>query len=521
MSLPKLRVLVPLAITTVALFAGVAVALTTYLLISRHVEENAEAETRRLAATLSRALVQPVLRNDIWQGYQLLKAASEAVAEPSASERIELLVIDLDNHVLVSPTPRQYPTGAHVSALPPTMARAAREVASSAKQGLIRATAPGEPSLILGTPILSEEGEVLAILLASHPLGISRAQRQAVLRQLSLLGLIAVLLVALAGGALGVRLTAPLDQLREAIQRAPRRPQFPPQNESVALERLSGRRDEIGDLARTFGDLLDQIAASQELERHVLEAERLASIGQLSAGIAHEVNNPLGGMLAAIENRRLRGSLDETTKNTLALLERGLRQIHESIQALLNEARREQRLLAPEDIHDLELLLKAEADHLHCRLDWRVEAPAGCNLPAVAVRQIVLNLALNALHAAGEDGAVNIGSELHGSEWQIGVTNTGLALDHARFARQCQGPESRHDGRTGLGLWITSRLLRTLGGRLELRQPTPPWQTELAAILPAPPTAPSSPIDRKPPDTSAGRSRPEGSHAPGNDLSNT
>ncbi|MFN3630895.1 MAG: hypothetical protein ACK4XK_12705, partial [Casimicrobiaceae bacterium] len=309
---PKLRVLVPVAMTTVALVSGIAVALTTYWLIGRYVEENAEAETRRLAATLARALAQPVLRNDLWQAYRLLKAASDAVAEPEVGERIELIVLDLDGHVLVSPTPRQYPSGAHVSTLPPTMAAAAREVASSTQREPIRVTAPAEPSQVLGTPVLSEEGELLAVLLASHPLGISRSQRQAVVRQLSLLGLIAVILIALGGAVLGIRLTAPLDELREAMRRAPRRPQFPPQNASVTLESLSGRRDEIGDLARTFGDLLDQIAASQELERHVLEAERLASIGQLSAGMAHEVNNPLGGMLAAIENRRLRGNLDET-----------------------------------------------------------------------------------------------------------------------------------------------------------------------------------------------------------------
>ncbi|MFN3630338.1 MAG: sensor histidine kinase, partial [Casimicrobiaceae bacterium] len=251
------------------------------------------------------------------------------------------------------------------------------------------------------------------------------------------------------------------------------------------------------------------------------EAERLASIGQLSAGMAHEVNNPLGGMLAAIENRRLRGNLDETTQNTLALLERGLRQIHESVQALLNEARREQRLLAPEDVHDLELLLKPEADHLRCRLDWCVEAPAGCNLPAVAVRQIVLNLALNALHAAGVNGAVRIWSERHGSEWHIGVANTGLRLDENRLAKQCQGPESHDGGRRGLGLWITSRLLRTLGGRLELRQPVPPWQTELLAILPAPPAAQPTELDRQHPEHSAAAPHTEIVHRPRHDHNST
>ena len=59
------RLKVPIALMAVALVSGILVAATTYMLVDRHVEENAEAETRRLAGTLARALAQPVLRNDV------------------------------------------------------------------------------------------------------------------------------------------------------------------------------------------------------------------------------------------------------------------------------------------------------------------------------------------------------------------------------------------------------------------------------------------------------------------------
>jgi len=63
-------------------------------------------------------------------------------------------------------------------------------------------------------------------------------------------------------------------------------------------------------------------------------------------------------MLASIQNRRLRGAFDEATARTLGVLERGLHQVHETVQALLNEARSEQRPLRADDLHDLELLLR-------------------------------------------------------------------------------------------------------------------------------------------------------------------
>ncbi|MDZ4236789.1 MAG: ATP-binding protein, partial [Hydrogenophaga sp.] len=154
--------------------------------------------------------------------------------------------------------------------------------------------------------------------------------------------------------------------------------------------------------------------------------------------------------------------------------------IHETLQALLNEARREQRSLQVDDLHDLELLLRPEAEHLQCALRWQVAPPTGHDLPAVAVRQVVLNLTLNALAAAGKRGQVQAWSESSDTHWQVCVANTGPALDQVRLDALTHGTERSADGRLGLGLWITARILHTLGGRLNLRAPLPP---ELPTVL--------------------------------------
>lgn len=60
--------------------------------------------------------------------------------------------------------------------------------------------------------------------------------------------------------------------------------------------------------------MLTELRAKQALEKHLAQSDRLAALGRLSAGIAHEVNNPLGGMLNAISNHRRAGEVDARTE---------------------------------------------------------------------------------------------------------------------------------------------------------------------------------------------------------------
>jgi signal transduction histidine kinase len=490
------RIKVPLALTGVALLSGVLVALTTYMLVDRHVEANAEAETQRLTGALARALVDPMLRNDVWRAFQAVRAAqaptSARPGQAADAAAVQVVVLDAQGHVFAAPSPRRHPLGQHYSTLPEPLAGAARRVLSATPPVAARIAARDGGPLVLAEPIVGNEDALLGIVLASHPSALTEAQRASVVRQLVVLGAMAMALVALAGAALGLRMTLPLARLRSAMQAAPR----PATGEaavgadgSVALAEVCRRRDELGELGRSFAQMLQQIQAQQELERHMLEAERLASVGQLSAGIAHEVNNPLGGMLAAIENRRLRGGLDEASERTLALLERGLRQIHSTTQALLHEARSGQHALAEADLQDVALLLRPEADHARCVLEWQLPMPTRAGLAAAPVRQVLLNLTLNAIAAAGRGGRVRASGSEDALGWSLHVANTGAALDEQRLASLIQGLERSGDGRLGLGLWITARVLHTHRGTLTVGFPQPPFTTEVVAAFRWPPAA--------------------------------
>lgn len=467
------RLKVPLALTAVALLSGVLVALTTYALVDRYVEANAEAEAQRMAATLARALVQPVLRSDVWQAYQTVQAATWQAAD-SAGEPLQVVVLDARGQVFVSPSPRVYPLGLHSSELPESMAQAARRVFDASPFAAVQVRGSEQGTLVAAQPILDQEESLLGVVVAHYPSSLTEPQRRAVVGRLVALGALAMAAVALLGGVVGLRMTAPLERLRMAMQAAPQR------DVRADVVEITRRTDEVGQLARAFSSMMGEIAAKRELERHMLQAERMASIGQLTASIAHEVNNPLGGMFAAIENRRLRGALDEPTTRTLALLERGLHHIHDTVQALLNEARSETHALTDADLNDLDVLLRPEAEHAHCRLDWDVTAPVQAVLPAVPVRQVILNLTLNAIAAAGSRGRVRVWTRDMPDAWQVLVANSGSVLSEAQLAELVHGRERSSQGRLGLGVWITARILHTLGGSLRLDM-HPDFATTLVA----------------------------------------
>ena len=472
------RLKVPLALGLVALAAGIAVATTTYLLVYRYVEANAVAQAHRLARTLARSLAPAVLANDVWQAYQTVRASSLATT-PGAVPSVQVWVIDAQDTVFVALDPQGYPLGTPASRLPAPLAAAARWIGEQRPESSYLREDEASNTLIVAERLIGEEEALLGGVIVQQERAISRAQAREVAERLALLGSIAIITVAAIGWFGGRRMIQPLEKLRASMRAAPT------SNVRPAVAEVSRLNDEVGELGTAFLGMMDEIDAKRRLEREMLNAERMASIGRLTAGIAHEVNNPLGGMLAAIANRRLRGGVDEATERTLALLERGLQQIHSTVSALLNEARRELHELRDDDVHDLYLLLHPEARNLDCALDWRVQVPVDCKLPSVPVRQVLLNLTLNAIAAAGTGGRVRVLTDQGDGQWRVRVANTGAALSPARFAQLLEAQPGGDDGRTGLGLWITARILHTVGGRLELAAaPADGFATELIASFP-------------------------------------
>lgn len=478
-----LRWLVPLAMLGVALVGGTVVVAVTFVVLDQTMRANAEQEASRLVHTLSRALVEPVLRRDVWQVYQLVRAAGSGTPDALS----EIVVID-DDRILAAAQPLRFPIGAHVSTLPAAWQDVARTAAQSGMETERVDTIPGPGTLVMATPIVAEEGTVLGVVLAVHGTGLSTQQRRALAQRLGLIGLLTLAAVALGGAVLGWRLTRPITALRDSMAQVESQGlAMAVQGPSAALKGLLHRRDEVGDLARAYVAMLRRLEHQRQLERHLLETERLARVGQLSAALAHEINNPIGGLLAALENRRLRGGIDAHSARTFDVIERGLHHLVQTVGAVLNEARAGQHPMGAADLRDVYTLLDPVCQRAGVTLQWQLSPPAG-PVPAVAARQVLLNLGLNAVQAAGRGGRVGMWALDRADAWHVSIGNTGAALAAEDFDALLGGRQWHADERAGLGLWVSARLVADAGGQLRLAA-HPEWATVIEVAFPSHPAA--------------------------------
>ncbi|MGT2490328.1 histidine kinase dimerization/phospho-acceptor domain-containing protein [Cupriavidus basilensis] len=193
----------------------------------------------------------------------------------------------------------------------------------------------------------------------------------------------------------------------------------------IAKEVTPAGKDEIGVLSASFKDMLHGLDEKERLEQEMVTAERLAAVGRVSTGIAHEINNPLGGMLNAVDTLATHGNPDAFTKKTLGLLERGLNQIRTTVGALLVEARLDSPAMTQADWQDLETLITPQVHERAGALVWDVTIGQPIPLPSHLVRQLVLNLLLNAVKAVRDGGHIWFEARIEGATLEMAVANDG------------------------------------------------------------------------------------------------
>lgn len=224
---------------------------------------------------------------------------------------------------------------------------------------------------------------------------------------------------------------------------------------------------EAGRLAAAFDLMAARLAERERLAARLAEQEQAALLGRLAATVAHEVRNPLAGMLTAIETARRFGADAAVREEALGLLERGLRQIEGVVTATLavHRGEAEPRPLAASDLDDLRLLLAPEARRRRVRLDWQVALPDPCAVDALPVRQALLNLLLNAVAASPAGACVALAARREGDGGLlIEVRDEAGGLPAEARARLGQGGGA---GR-GIGLEVVMAQLGRLDGRIEV-----------------------------------------------------
>lgn len=232
------------------------------------------------------------------------------------------------------------------------------------------------------------------------------------------------------------------------------------------------------------------VTTEQEMLRRTLRAERLAAVGTMAAGLAHEVRNPLNSAALQLQVLRRRLARGDSTPASLdgvaALVEDEIRRLERLVSDFLSFARPRPLDLQPTDLAELgrgvvELLgPEAEAAHVEMKMEIAGDL-APLRIDSERIRQVLQNLVRNALEAMPEGGVLTIRARVTAGHVEIDVADTGLGFGQdvpvfdAFFTTKSKG--------TGLGLSIVHRIVTDHGGTVRVR--SRPGDTCFTISLPA------------------------------------
>lgn len=241
------------------------------------------------------------------------------------------------------------------------------------------------------------------------------------------------------------------------------------------------KRDEIGILANSFNEMTKRLS---EAQRQVYQSQKLAAVGQLAAGVAHEINNPLTGVLSYGSFLLKRAEDKPEFKEDLEVIVRETKRCREIVKGLLDFARQ-----SPPEKHACDITEIVEravrivqtqlaAHRVELRKNLRTDLPR-ILADANQLQQVIVNLLLNANDAIGKEcGTITLATNLERSGGttqarargvEISVSDTGCGIPAADLQRifdpffSTKGPKG-----TGLGLAVAWGIIEEHNGRIEV-----------------------------------------------------
>jgi PAS domain S-box-containing protein len=215
------------------------------------------------------------------------------------------------------------------------------------------------------------------------------------------------------------------------------------------------------------------ITETKRLEQQIRNSEKLASVGKLAAGVAHEINNPLGGILNCLYNLR-KGTVPAARgEEYLASMEDGLRRVQKIVRQLLDFSQQHDPELGATDINAVVERVLMLASHALTTNQIQLVRDLGEALPPLLVdrhmiEQVLMNLVLNAVQATKGGGAVTIRTRLSEGGCVVLVEDTGCGIPSSVLPRIFDPfftTKGTGEG-TGLGLSVSLGIVERHGGQI-------------------------------------------------------
>ena len=285
-----------------------------------------------------------------------------------------------------------------------------------------------------------------------------------------IIGLTAALLVA--GFAiillLSRRFISPITQLANTMEQA--------RGDYLALRVDVKGHDELAVLGERFNSMIERISqANEELKKtheKLVQSEKLASVGILAAGVAHEINNPLGGIFNCLQMLRQNSDNPTLRAKYLDLVNEGLDKIENTVSKLLWMSRKAEH--TPVDMN-----IRNSVDSVYAFLEYKLKKGKVTFDNAVPedlrfmfdvhdFEQLLLNLFINAIHAMKDGGLLEVGGHREDSKLTIEVSDSGCGIeseDVSKIFDPFFTTKPVGEG-TGLGLWLTYEIIKNYNGEI-------------------------------------------------------
>jgi two-component system sensor histidine kinase PilS (NtrC family) len=239
----------------------------------------------------------------------------------------------------------------------------------------------------------------------------------------------------------------------------------------VSISPLRTGQNQASGFVFNFQDLTEL----RRLEREIVTKERMAALGRLSAGIAHEIRQPLTAMTGALKELARLAPLEDDDKKLVQIVSRESQRLNQIITDFLDYAREKTYAFADVDMAALieETLLLLDRDASRSG-KYRIERKFAvrhlrARADRDAMKQVFWNLCNNALRAMPDGGVLSVGLEAAGQEWvRISIRDTGIGIDPRASARIFEPFQSGFAGGTGLGLAIVYQILQAHRGRVRV-----------------------------------------------------
>ena len=216
------------------------------------------------------------------------------------------------------------------------------------------------------------------------------------------------------------------------------------------------------------------------LQRRARQAERLAELGTLTGGLAHEIKNPLSTIQLNLQ--LLREDLPDPGQepayvrivNRLTTVQKEASRLRDILDDFLRFAGKMELVKKPTDLRRLlEDMVdffhpQAQLQRVQLRLGGPADGPLVVPLDERLIKQALLNLLINAVHAMPGGGEIILSARSEGNRATIEVTDTGKGIERDAVGRIFDAYYSTKKGGHGLGLAITRRIIEEHGGRIQV-----------------------------------------------------